>query len=97
MVDHLGRVVLIDLGTSKKLVKKPYKTFTIIGSPHYMAPEVLKNKGYNFLVDLWSLGICLFEFMCGDLPFGEDLDDPYDIYQEVIMNKLVIPPHMQDR
>ena len=48
MVDHLGRVVLIDLGTSKKLLKKPYKTFTIIWTPHYMAPEVLKNKGYNF-------------------------------------------------
>jgi len=62
-----------------------------------MAPEVLKNKGYNFLADLWSLGVCLYEFMCGDLPFGDDLEDPYDIYQEVIMNDLKIPNHMQDR
>lgn len=97
MIDQSGRLILIDLGTGKKLVKKPLKTFTIIGTPHYMAPEVLKNKGYSFLADLWSLGVCLYEFMCGDLPFGEDLDDPYDIYQEVLMNKLEIPPHMQDR
>jgi len=80
MIDHTGRLILIDLGTGKKLIKKPNKTFTIIGTPHYMAPEVLKNKGYNFLVDLWSLGICLYEFMCGDLPFGNDSDDPYDVY-----------------
>jgi cGMP-dependent protein kinase len=80
MIDQSGRLILIDLGTGKKLVKKPLKTFTIIGTPHYMAPEVLKNKGYSFLADLWSLGVCLYEFMCGDLPFGEDLDDPYDIY-----------------
>ena len=35
-----------------------------------MAPEVLAGKGYNYLVDLWSLGIMLFEFMGGYVPFG---------------------------
>ena len=32
------------------------KTFTIIGTPHYMAPEVISGKGYNYMVDLWSIG-----------------------------------------
>jgi cGMP-dependent protein kinase len=36
------------------------KTFTIIGTPHYMAPEVLSGRGYDFAVDLWSLGVMLF-------------------------------------
>jgi len=36
------------------------KTFTIIGTPHYMAPDIILGKGYNNLVDLWSLGVCLY-------------------------------------
>ena len=44
------------MGTAKILNKSPARTYTIIGTPHYMAPEVLTNKGYTFYVDLWSLG-----------------------------------------
>ena len=35
------------------------RTFTIIGTPHYMAPEVISGKGYTFSVDLWSVGMIL--------------------------------------
>ena len=44
----------------KKLSNK-YKTFTLIGTPHYTAPEVIIGKGYDFATDYWSLGICIFE------------------------------------
>ena len=36
-----------------------------------MAPEIIEGKGYTLNVDIWSMGICLFEFLCGYLPFGE--------------------------
>lgn len=36
------------------------KTFTIVGTPHYIAPEVLEAKGYDHSIDLWSLGIVLY-------------------------------------
>lgn len=39
-----------------------------------MAPEIMLSKGYSFSVDLWSLGICAFEFLCGGVPYAEELD-----------------------
>lgn len=49
MIDHNGFLLLIDMGTAKPLLKqKNYRTFTIIGTPHYMAPEVMASKGYSF-------------------------------------------------
>jgi len=48
-----------------------------------MAPEVIAAKGYTYSADLWSVGVCFYEFMCGTLPFGEELEDPYEIYEEI--------------
>lgn len=81
--------MLIDLGTAKFLgnCEDKHKTFTIIGTPHYMAPEILSGKGYSFYCDLWSIGICMYEFMCGGVPYGEDLDDPYDIAEEILKSR----------
>jgi serine/threonine protein kinase len=44
-----------------------------------MAPEMILNRGYGHSVDYWSLGVMLYEFVCGRSPFGDDKDDPYDI------------------
>jgi cGMP-dependent protein kinase len=49
-----------------------------------MAPEIIRGKGYSYNVDLWSVGVCLFEFMCGSLPFAEDADDPQEIYEDIM-------------
>ena len=70
---------------------------TIIGTPHYMAPEVILGEGYTFIVDFWSIGIyfyliflffyiaiCMYEFMCGFVPFGENAEDPMDVYYSII-------------
>lgn len=69
----------------------------MIGTPNYMAPETLAGKGYSFPADLWSLGIVLFEFMAGFVPFGEDAEDPLQIYQEIIKNSLKFPKNMKDQ
>ena len=66
---------LWDLFTVKILTKKQrYRTYTIIGTPHYMAPEIIMGKGYTYSVDLWSVGICMYEFCGGNLPYAEDAE-----------------------
>jgi cGMP-dependent protein kinase len=45
MVDMNGIIKIIDMGTATEITNK---TFTVIGTPHYMAPEILTNKGYSF-------------------------------------------------
>ncbi|CAK0848662.1 unnamed protein product, partial [Prorocentrum cordatum] len=73
MLDTHGYLRLIDFGIAKKLPEGTCRTFTIIGSFHFMAPEVARGKGYGTEVDVWSLGVMLFEFVCGILPFGREL------------------------
>ncbi|KAM3137532.1 hypothetical protein pb186bvf_010322 [Paramecium bursaria] len=97
MVDEKGFIKLIDLGTAKNLKQKNGRTYTIIGTPHYMAPEILTGKGYTYSVDLWSIGICLYEFMCGNVPYAEDAEDPYEIYEEIQKKQLTFPSVLKER
>lgn len=76
-----GYLKLIDFGTAKEIVDR---TSTIIGTPHYMAPEVVLGEGYNLIVDIWSIAVILYEFVCGCLPFGDDADDPLDVYTAIV-------------
>jgi cGMP-dependent protein kinase 1 len=99
-VDSKGYMKLINLSTSKIIRtenNQMSKTFTIIGTPHYMAPDIILGKGYNNLVDLWSLGVCLYEFLCGVLPFGDSAEGPYDIYEEIMQSELKFPEFINDK
>ena len=88
MIDSNGYLKIIDFGTAK--VIKNY-TSTIIGTPHYIAPEVLKGKGYSLSCDFWSIGVTLFEIYYGQFPFGNEATDILDIYKETINKKLSFP------
>ena len=81
MVDHEGYPKLIDFGTAKMIKGR---TFTIVGTPHYMAPDTISGKGYGFAADYWGLGVIIYEFLCGGLPFGNDESDPYVVYDCVL-------------
>ena len=69
LLDEKGHVKLTDFGLSKILEEDNEKTFTICGTPQYLAPEVLLKKGYDKAVDWWSLGCVMYEMLSGRLPF----------------------------
>ena len=94
MVNIKGYIKIIDFGTVKEIQDR---TSTIIGTSHYMAPEITKGEGYSFQVDIWSIAICMYEFFCGKLPFGEDYDDPMDIYRAVSQEELTFPNFVKDK
>ena len=67
LLDARGYVKLVDFGFAKKLDKN--KTWTFCGTPEYVAPEIILNKGHDLLADYWSLGVLLFELLTGMPPF----------------------------
>ena len=88
IIKENGYLKLIDFGTAKEIEDR---TKTIIGTPHYMAPEIIMGGGYSFQVDYWSISICMYEFMCGEVPFADREEDPMEIYFEIINNHLTFP------
>ena len=94
MVIANGYIKIIDFGTAKAIIDR---TNTIIGTPHYMAPEVILGEGYSFQVDIWSIAVCMFEFMCGGVPYGENAEDPMDVYLAIINDKMEFPDFCDDK
>jgi len=83
-----GYLRLTDFGFAKRL-DKPYRTWTLCGTPEYIAPEILLNRGHSFSVDWWALGILLFEMFSGNPPFVDD--NPMKIYQKILDGKIEWP------
>ena len=92
MLDEEGYLKLIDFGTSKRLEKD--KTFTLMGSLHYIAPEVLDGRGHDYPADIFSIGVIFFELICGSLPFGDDEEDPVQVYERIMTQKVSFPDHI---
>jgi serine/threonine protein kinase len=70
--------------------RKNRKTFSVVGSPEYMAIEILEEVGYNHTVDYWSLGIILYELFWGVTPFGGDSID--ETFQKLTCWKEYVSP-----
>ncbi|XP_054629258.1 cGMP-dependent protein kinase 1 isoform X2 [Dunckerocampus dactyliophorus] len=81
VVDERGYAKLIGSRSLKK-VEVGKKTYTFCGTPGYMAPEVILNKGHSVSADFWSLGVFVFELLTGGLPFSGV--DPMRILSETV-------------
>ena len=83
LLDREGYLKITDFGFAKVV---SFKTYTLCGTPEYIAPEVLLNKGHGKGVDWWTLGILMYEMLVGDPPFLDE--DPMGIYQQILAGKV---------
>jgi cGMP-dependent protein kinase len=81
LLDVNGYVKLVDFGFSKRLGYSS-KTWTFCGTPEYVAPETILNKGHDRAVDYWALGILMHELLTGNPPFSAS--DPMKTYNLIL-------------
>ena len=86
ILDENGYPILIGFSFCKRIYDE--KTKTLIGTPHYIAPEILKGKEYSYSCDYWSIGICIYYLYYGEFPFGQQTDNPNTIYKEIINKEI---------
>jgi serine/threonine protein kinase len=66
LIDCDGHLKITDFGFAKVV---PTRTWTVCGTPEYVAPEIISTKGHGKPVDWWALGILVFEMLAGHSPF----------------------------
>ncbi|KAF2469303.1 Pkinase-domain-containing protein [Lindgomyces ingoldianus] len=69
LIDAEGHLKLVDFGFAKKVENR--ETYTLCGTPEYLAPEVIRNTGHGTAVDWWAFGILVYEFLVGQPPFWD--------------------------
>ncbi|KAI7885358.1 camp-dependent protein kinase 9 [Lichtheimia hyalospora FSU 10163] len=90
LLDHHGHVVLTDFGFAKQIDDR---TWTLCGTPEYLAPEIIQSKGHGKAVDWWALGILIFEMLAGYPPFFDD--NSFGIYEKILTGKVQFPSHFE--
>ncbi|KAG9056824.1 camp-dependent protein kinase catalytic subunit [Serendipita sp. 407] len=83
-----GHVKVTDFGFAKHV---PDVTWTLCGTPDYLAPEIIQGKAYNKSVDWYALGVLIFEMLAGYPPFYTESTHPVHLYEKILNAQVVYP------
>ncbi len=92
LIDTRGNVVLTDFGLSKEDVKDHFGSRSFVGTPEYLAPEVLTRSGHGKAADFYSLGVVLFELLTGQPPFYHQNSER--LYYKTMHDALRMPNYL---
>jgi protein kinase A len=78
LIDYRGHLKLTDFGFAKRV---ELHTYTMCGTPEYLAPEIIANKGYTRAVDWWAVGVLTYEMRRGRSPF--EAKDQMEMFRKI--------------
>lgn len=87
-----GHLKITDFGFAKVVTER---TYTLCGTPEYIAPEVIKNEGHGKAADWWALGILIYEMLIGTPPYYDN--NPIKIYEKILEGDLFFPSEIEPR
>ncbi|KAL7548944.1 hypothetical protein ACHAWF_012208 [Thalassiosira exigua] len=88
LIDELGYTVIVDLGFAKVVNDK---TYTLCGTPLYLAPEVILSRGHDKGADYWSLGCLMYEMILGQTPFYDHNIDQITLFKRIVHGRYRFP------
>jgi len=89
MIDKYGYLKIVDFGFCKKVPPTGKKSQTLCGTPEYLSPELVLQRGHNHCVDYWAFGCLVYELLTNDTPFADPSQNR--IFKKIVNSEKLMP------